>query len=303
MAMLSDDREWLIIFDGGEMIIQDAETLAVIVAISLPGYTDEFGGASISPDGLSVAAPVSCREVRVWSLPEGTEIARFDISTLPGNRIYFTPSGDELVILSGMRAELRDAGTGECLRVFEAAKRFVIVAAVSPDGTVLATGDSAGDIRLWDVSSGTLTAELAAHVGTVTGLEFIAMGERFASAGMDGSIRLWDTADAVEIRRIAAQSEGVSSLSVSSDGRFVASSSPDTTARIWDAETGCSIATLDLWEECGPLSEVAPLPPGRPRAASVALGADFGPGDSYLVVTYVSGFKSLVGLWHLEDVL
>jgi len=168
MAVYSDDRERLMIVDGGEMTILDAETLAAIVTISLPGYVDEFGQPSISPDGLRVAASVSEREVRVWSLPEGTQIARFDISTIPSPRIYFMPSGEELIVLSGMRAELRDAGTGELLRVFEAAKRFVTVAAVSTDGTVLATGDSAGVIRLWDVSSGALTAELAAHVGYVT---------------------------------------------------------------------------------------------------------------------------------------
>ena len=303
MAVYSDDRERLMIVDGGEMTILDAETLAAIVTISLPGYVDEFGQPSISPDGLRVAASVSGREVRVWSLPEGTQIARFDISTHPTPRIYFMPSGEELIVLSGMRAELRDAGTGELLRVFEAAKRFVTVAAVSPDGTVLATGDSAGVIRLWDVSSGALTAELAAHVGYVTSLEFITTGESFASAGMDGSIRLWDTAEAVEIRQIAAHSEGVGWLSVSSDGRFVASSSSDATARIWDVATGGSIATLDLWEEIGPLSEPVPPPAGRPRIFSRVQGAEFGPDNSYLVVSYVSGYKSIIGLWDLEGVL
>jgi WD40 repeat protein len=294
------------IVDDGEMTILDAETLAAIVTISLPGYGDEFGQPSISPDGLRVAASVSGKEVRVWSLPEGTQITRLDISTNPSPRIYFTPSGEELVVLSGMRAELRDAGTGELLRVFEAAKRFVNVAAVSPDGTVLATGDSAGVIRLWDVSSGALTAELAAHVGNVTSLEFITTGESFASAGVDGSIRLWDTAEAVEIRQIAAiaaHSEGVGWLSVSSDGRFVASSSSDATARIWDVATGCSIATLDLWEVIGSLSEPFPLPAGRPRIFSSVYGAEFGPDNSYLVVSYVSGYESIIGLWDLEGVL
>ncbi|MFC2096054.1 WD40 repeat domain-containing protein [Candidatus Bipolaricaulota bacterium] len=303
MAVYSNDRERLMIVDGGEMAILDAETLAEIVTISLPGYVNEFGQPSISPDGLRVAASVSGSEVCVWSLPEGTQIARLDISAYPVPRIYFTPSGKELVVLSGMRAELRDAGTGELLRVFEAARRFVNIAAVSPDGTVLVTGDSAGAIRLWDVSSGALIAELAAHVGDVTSLEFITTGESFVSAGLDGSIRLWDTAEAVEIRRIAAHSEGVGWLSVSSDGRFVASSSPDATARIWDVATGGSIATLDLWEEIGPLSEpVFPFTGGL-HEFSFVFGAEFGPGNSTLVVSYVSGFESIIGLWDLEGVL
>jgi WD40 repeat protein len=137
----------------------------------------------------------------------------------------------------------------------------------------------------------------------VYALEFITIGESFASAGADGFIKLWDTAEAVEMRQIGAHSEGVVWLSVSSDGRFVASSSPDATARIWDVATGCFIAALDLWQEIGPLSEPVPPPPGCPRALSRVQGAEFGPGDAYLVVSYVSGFKSLIGIWDLEGVL
>jgi len=83
----------------------------------------------------------------------------------------------------------------------------------------------------------------------------------------------------------------------------VASSSSDATARIWDVATGCSIATLDLWEEIGPLSEPGPPPAGRPRIFSSVYGAEFGPDNSYLVVSYVSGYKSIIGLWDLEGVL
>jgi len=303
MALYSSDRERLMIVDGGELTILDAESLMEIVTISLPGYADTFGQPSISPDGLRLAAPVSGSDVRVWSLPAGTEVSRFEVTTRPSSRAWFTPSGGELVVLSGMQAKLLDAGTGELLRVFEGAKRFVSVAAVSPDGTILATGDSAGDIRLWDIHSGALRAELNAHDGDVYALEFITIGESFASAGADGFIKLWDTAEAVEMRQIGAHSEGVVWLSVSSDGRFVASSSPDATARIWDVATGCFIAALDLWQEIGPLSEPVPPPPGCPRALSRVQGAEFGPGDAYLVVSYVSGFKSLIGIWDLEGVL
>lgn len=303
MALYSDDRAWLMIVDSREMTILDAETLTETVTISLPGHAEQFGQPSISPDGLRVAASVSGEDVRVWSLPEGTEIARFDISTDPSPRIYFTPSGEELVVLSGLRAELRDAETGELLRFFEADTRFVTTAAINSDGTVLATGDTAGVIRLWDVSTGALIAVLSAHDGDVSSLEFITTGGRFASAGTDGFIRLWDTAEAVEIGHIAAQSEGVGWLSISTDGQFVASSSSDGTARIWDVTTGDPIATLDLWERFGSLSEPAPPPAGRPGFFSSVYGAEFGLDNSYLVVSYVSGYESIIGLWDLEGVL
>jgi len=303
MAVYSSDLEWLMIVDSGEMTILDAESLMEIVTISLPGYGDEFGQPSISSDGLRLAASAMRSDVRVWSLPEGVEMARFEGSQHPLTRVYFTPSGRELVVVAGMRAELWDVATGEVLRLFEGAKRFVTAAALSPDGAVLVTGDTAGDIRLWNVHSGASVAEIDAHTGDVYALEFITTGDRFVSAGRDGVIKLWDTAEPVEIRQIGTHSEAVVWVSASSDGRFVASSSHDVTARIWDVEAGGSIATLDLWEEIGPLSEPVPPPPGRPRFHSRVQGAEFGPGDSYLVVSYVSGYESLIGIWDLTDVL
>ena len=64
--------------------------------------------------------------------------------------------------------------------------------ALSADGTVLASGDEAGTIILWDVATGQQLSQIAGHTGGITGLVFSADGKQLASSSLDGTARLWD---------------------------------------------------------------------------------------------------------------
>ena len=60
--------------------------------------------------------------------------------------------------------------------------------AFSPDGKTLATGGQAGDLLLWDLSSGR-SRVLADVAGGITALAFSAAGDRVVAGGADGSVR------------------------------------------------------------------------------------------------------------------
>jgi WD40 repeat protein len=63
--------------------------------------------------------------------------------------------------------------------------------ALSPDGTMLATGGADGIVRVWDAESGKTMRTIAAHSGKVTSLAFSPDGYTLASGSYDKTIKLW----------------------------------------------------------------------------------------------------------------
>lgn len=63
---------------------------------------------------------------------------------------------------------------------------------LSPDGRMLAWGDTDGTITLWDIAAGQLRHRLKGHAGFVLSLTFSADGKTLASGSWDTSALLWD---------------------------------------------------------------------------------------------------------------
>lgn len=126
--------------------------------------------------------------------------------------------------------------------------REVWSVAFSPDGTLLATGDYDGLIRLWDVTDpGAIIDPVVAwdaHDLHVYALDFVPQGVSFTevdqlvSAGWDGAIRLWDLSDLAQVQQLGEfwQGEPVYALDVHPNGTLLASGSGYSAneVRLWD---------------------------------------------------------------------
>lgn len=106
--------------------------------------------------------------------------------------------------------------------------------AISPDGSLIATGHGAKTAQLWDtVGQHKSGAPLFGHTDLVLTVAFSPDGSLLATGSRDGTARLWNVADRILVAEpLDGHEPGVSSVRFSSDGRFLIT--VGRTIRLWD---------------------------------------------------------------------
>ncbi|MEC4817199.1 MAG: NB-ARC domain-containing protein [Scytonema sp. PMC 1069.18] len=110
--------------------------------------------------------------------------------------------------------------------------------AFNPDGTLLAIGDSSGEIQLRQVSDGKQLLSLKQHTNWVTSVVFSPDGYTLASASSDHTVKLWDVSTGQCFQTFYGHEHEVWSVAFSPDGDTLASGSNDRTVRLWCVSSG-----------------------------------------------------------------
>jgi WD40 repeat protein len=170
--------------------------------------------AGLSPDGRTLALPRGGDQGGVSLLDPRTGKARVEIARprWPGpdddNRdgywkVLFFPDGRRLLAVMGFGTVVLDATSGKELGRLEGHAIHMIDAAVSADGTRVATADAAGLVRVWDAGTLRPLGEPAGHTAPVEHAEFSPDGKRLLTFAYDRTVRVWDAASGKELRAFA----------------------------------------------------------------------------------------------------
>lgn len=215
-----------------------------------------------------VAAPEYTR----WHLPKG---ATLRLGKGHIRDIKFVPDGTQFVVTTSIGIWLYDAHTGtEIARLNEKARNIKTIA-FSPDGKTLVSGDSDGEVQMWNIPTAKLRATFRGPQKVTDAVSAVSTDGIITLANeQHGHIRLWkfstNTTEPI-LRDINSDSRlgNWVFMGLSQDAtRLATTSSPEYTIhpiQIWDANTGEPLFSLE--KHTLPVEALAFSPDGKTLAS------------------------------------
>jgi hypothetical protein len=178
-----------------------------------------------------------------------------------GGRVYsvaFSPAGgvlasgcdqgvraDGSLVKGGRRVRLWDVASQACTAELSGPEGAASCIAFSPDGAVLASGNSDQPVHLWRLGSRLRRAPVTLDGDTdVISATFSPDGTVLATGNCHKTIRLWDVAARTCVAVLSGHRGWVHSVAFDPAGGVLATGSGDHTVRLWDVAARACVATL-----------------------------------------------------------
>jgi hypothetical protein len=166
----------------------DAATVS-LSSIGLRGHNGEVTALAFHPDSQTLYSGSLDGTVRLWNVTDGTSTV-IEVDA-PVNSLVVTADGSQLVIgLADSAIQIVDAGAS-IVAAFAQNTAAVTGLGISPDNTLIATGDLDGVIRIWDMEGRQELVVLQGHTGAIEHIAFSPDGTLLASLAEDNTLRLW----------------------------------------------------------------------------------------------------------------
>lgn len=220
---LSPDGQWLA--TGG------AEGRAYLVQLAnqteLPtiDQVEAISALAFSPDSNWLATGSVDKGVRVWDMAAKLQIRPLYAYTMDARvtALVFARQHPWLASAGGS-ASVRDLVQRQTIFELSHENATILTVAFNPAETMLATGESDGRVRFWDVATRSEITTSIKHEETINTLAFSPDGQWLATGSADNTARLWEIASGQEVTRLQHRGP-VERVAFSPDGQLWATTS------------------------------------------------------------------------------
>jgi WD40 repeat protein len=212
--------------------------------IMIPLKDNNLGYQMTGSGGNIGALVFSSGNDRLYSATVKGQVAEWDLITRTGHNVSQIPSGVTAIdispdntFLAGLTSDGKvlvwQIDSGNQVVILDLGEKVITSLRFVPWDERLVTGDSDGNIELWNTREKKISSSFEGHVSPVAHIVFNRTEKQMATAGKDGIIKIWDMKDLGEAPPVITDSgNNILNLGFTDNGRaFLAATAGTLTKR------------------------------------------------------------------------
>jgi hypothetical protein len=199
----------------------------------LKGHTFEIWSLDFSPNGDKLISSDSGGTVSIWGTQTLQALYSEKVHDRGVYQVTFSRNGERFASCSHDKSiKVFQTNNPAHAQTFRS-KYPVFAIDFSHDDTKLASGNSYGDIDIWNIANAKRLVTLPKHKNYVWSLSYSRDGNYLLSGSYDTTVKVWDSKTNALLKTFSNHSDDVNAVAFAPDSKSFASGSDDSMSYIW----------------------------------------------------------------------